>query len=228
MVTFTNSARKDVYISGPTKTYVAGGRIAFGAAVIRAGAGTVKACILPESMLVIGFACGDEREHTYDGFYESGELVKVALPGARVNALVTCETSTSLVAGDYLSTLDGVSGTQTCELGVLGEGGTTTGENRVVGNCARTLEDVTMTSAIYTTIATPVLGAYTLVMTSGVPTTLTVQVGDYILLSDADGVVGQVNRVTAITDTQLTLELPVASVLSTNLALLKQCEVMVI
>lgn len=228
MVTFTNSGLKDVYISGPTKTYIAGGRIAFGAAVIRAGAGTVKACALPESMLVFGIADSDEEEHLYDGFYESGEPVRVLLPGARGYALVTTEGNTGLLAGDYLSTLDGTSSTMASELGILGEGGTTTGENRVVGNCARLLEDIALTSAVYATISAPTVGAFTITMSTGVPTTLTVQVGDYILLTDADGVVGQVNRVTAITDVLLTVEIPIVSAAATELHLVKQAEVMVI
>jgi hypothetical protein len=228
MVTFTNSGLKDVYISGPTKTYIAAGRIAYGAAVIRAGAGTIKAAILPESMLVIGIADSDEQEHLYDGFYESGEPVRVVLPGGRCYALVTTEGNTDLIAGDYLSVLDGVSGTMTSECGILGEGGTTTGENRVVGNCARLLEDVALTSAVYATISAPTAGATTITMSTGVPTTLTLQVGDYIFLSDADGTTGQVNRVSAITDTLLTVEIPVLSAAITLIHAVKQAEVMVI
>jgi hypothetical protein len=228
MVSFTNSGLRDVYISGPTKTYIAGGRIAFGAAVIRAGAGTVKACALPESMLVMGIADSDENEHLYDGFYESGEPVRVILPGGRCYGLVTTEGNTSLLAGDYLSTLDGTSGTMASELGVMGEGGTTTGENRVVGNCARLLEDIALTSAVYATISAPTVGAFTITMSSGVPTTLGVQVGDFIFLSDADGTVGQMNRITAITDTLITVEIPIASAAATCIHAVKQAEMMVI
>lgn len=231
MVTFTNSARKDVYISGPTKTYIAGARIPFGSAVMRSGTlGRIKAAILEDTDEVLGIACSDEAEHTYDGFYEIGEPVKVALKGSVVNANIITVANTSLVASDYLDVADHTSGVAATGTGLLAESGSDAGETRVVTtNVAQLLEDVTLTSATYKApSSTPTAGESTIAMTSGDPTLMGLQVGDMILIADANGTDAQVNAVTAITDTQLTVEIPITTVACDLVYAVRQAEVVVI
>jgi len=233
MVTFTNSGRKDVYIDGPTKTYIAGARIPFGAAVMRSGTlGRIKAVVLEDEDSVLGFACSDEEEHTYDGFYEIGEPVEVALKGARVYANVITTANTSPVAGDFMDVADHTSGTAATGTGCIEESGAgaNVGETRVITtSIAQLLEDLTLTSAIYAApSSTPTAGESTIAMTSGGPTTMGLQVGDFILIADANGTDAQVNAVTAITDTQLTVQIPITTVAADVIYAIRQGEVLVI
>jgi hypothetical protein len=227
MVTFTNSGRKNVYISGPTKTYFAGARIPFGAAVIRQG--TVGR-ILEDTDEVIGFACSDEAEHTYDGFYEVGEPVKVALKGARVYANIVTIANTDLVAGDYLDIADHTSNTAATGTGCLAESGSNAGETRVITtSVAQILEDVTLGSGTYKAPnGTPTAGTKSITMTSGDPTLMGIQVGDFILTADANGTDGEVNAITAITDTTITTLLPITTVACDLVYAIRQAEVVVI
>jgi len=232
MVTFTNSGRKDVYISGPTKTYYAGARIPFGAAVIRQGTvGRIQAAILEDEDSIIGFACSDEVEHTYDGFYEIGDPVRVALKGSVINANIIATASTSLVAGDYLDVADHTSGVAATGTGCLEESGAgcNVGETRVITtSVAQVLEDVTLTSATYKAPTVCTAGASTITMTSGDPTLMGIQVGDMVLLADANGTDAQVNAITAITDTQLTVAIPITTAACDLVYAIRQAEVVVI
>lgn len=233
MVTFTNSGRKDVYISGPTKTFYAGARIPFGAAVERSGTlGRIRAVYAENTDEVIGFACSDEAEHTYDGFYEIGEPVKVALKGSRVYANIITTANTSPVLGDYLDVADATSGSPATGTGCLEESGSgaNVGETRVVTtNVAQLLEDLTLTSAIYAApSSTPTAGESTIAMTSGGTTTMGLKVGDFILIADADGTDAQVNAVTALTDTQITVKIPITTVAADVIYAIRQGEVLVI
>ncbi len=228
MVSFTNSGLKDVYISGPTKTFVASGRIPFGSALIRAGSGTVKAAALQDIATVIGFACSDEEEHTYDGFYESGEVVRVALGGSRVNANLAYITSATLLAGDYLGTCD-LGATITSAMGLLYESAATAGETRAVTSCAKLLEDVTIGSDTYKVpAATPTAGDTTVTMTSGDTTLMGLQVGEFIALVDENGTVGELNRITSLTDTVIGVEIPIVATGIDMVHWVKQAEVLVI
>jgi hypothetical protein len=211
MVTFTNSARRDIYISGPTATFYAGARIPFGAAVMRSGTlGRIKAVILEDTDEVIGVACGDERDHTYCCFYEIGEPVKVALKGAVVNVNVSAIDNTDLVMGDFLEIIDHTSGTAASGTGIMGEAGSAAGETRTLTSVAMALEDVTLGSVVYKAPnGTPTAGESTVTMTSGDPTLMGIQVGDLVLLRDANGTDAQVNAVTAIMDTQITVAIPI-------------------
>lgn len=231
MVTFTNSGRKDVYVSGPTKTFYAGARIPFGSAVIRQGTlGRIQAAILEDTNQVIGVACSDEAEHTYDGFYEIGEPVRVALKGAVVRANVVTIAATDLIAGDFLDVVDHTSGTAATGTGLLAESGSNAGTVRVVTTTiAQALEDVTLGSDTYKApSSTPTAGTKTIAMTGGDPTLMGLQVGDFILTADANGTDGEVNAVTAITDTQLTTLLPITTAACDLVYAIRQIEVILI
>lgn len=233
MVTFTNSGRKDVYIDGPTKTYIAGARIPFGAAVIRQGTlRRIQAAILEDTDEIIGFACSDEEEHTYDGFYEIGEEVRVALKGARVYANVITTANTSPIAGDYMDVADHTSGVAATGTGCIEESGAgaNVGETRVITTqCAQILEDLTLGSGTYKAPNGAVTaGGSTITMTSGDPTLMGLQVGDFILIADANGTDAQVNSVTAITDTQLTVQIPITTAAADMIYAVRQAEVLVI
>lgn len=231
MVTFTNSGRKDVYISGPTKTYVAGARIPFGSAVIRQGTlGRIQAAILEDTNQILGIACSDEEEHLYDGFYEIGETVRVALKGAVVRANAITIADADLIAGDYLDVADHTSGTAATGTGLLAESGSSAGTVRVITTtCAQALEDVTLGAVTYKApSSTPTAGTKTIAMTSGDTTLMGLQVGDFILTADANGTDGEVNAVTAITDTAITTQLPITTVACDLVYAIRQIEVVVI
>lgn len=230
MVTFTNSGRKDVYVSGPTKTFYAGARIPFGSAVIRQGSlGRIQAAILGDTNQILGIACSDEEEHLYDGFYEIGEPVKVALKGAVVRANVITVADTDIIAGDYLDVAVHTSGTAATGTGLLAESGSDAGTVRVITTtCAQALEDVTLKDETYKApSSTPTAGSKTIAMTSGDPTLMGLQVGDFILTADANGTDGEVNAVTAITDTALTTQLPITTAACDVVYAVRQIEVII-
>ncbi len=230
MVTFTISPPKDVRTAGTgvVKTYVAGARIPFGAGVIRAGAGTVKPAILEDTDLIIGCALEDEEEHTYPGFYEQYEPVPVALSGT-VNALIAAIDDYDLVQGDFLEHIDITSGTMASGVGVLAEAGSHAGETRTTHSVARLLEDLALKDETYKApSSTPTAGETTIAMTSGDPTLMGLQVGDYIIIRDSDGTTAQVNRVTAITDTQLTVLIPITVAAADYIHAVRQAEVLII
>lgn len=230
MVTFTNSGIRDVRTqsTGIVKTFVASGRVPFGAAVEYAAAGKVKTAILEESVTPFGFALSDEREHTYDGFYESGEVVPVAITGT-VNALVAAIDDYNIQHGDYLEIIDITSDTMASGVGVLAEAGTHAGQSRSTYSIARAMESVTLGSGTYKAPAsTPTAGEYTITMTSGDPTLMGVQVGDYVILRDSDGTTAQINRLTAITDTQFTVVIPISVAAVDYVHAIRQAEVLIL
>jgi len=230
MVTFTIAPPKDVRTAGTgvVKTYIAGARIPFGAAVIRAGAGTVKPAILEDTDLIMGFALEDERTHTYPGFYEQYEPVPVAISGT-VNALVAAIDDYDLVQGDYLEHIDITSGTMASGVGVLAEAGTHLGDTRTTHSVARLLEDVALKDKTYKAPSTtPTAGGTTIAMTSGDPTLMGLHVGDYIIIRDSDGTTAQVNRVTAVADTELTTLIPITVAAADYIHAVRQAEVLIL
>jgi hypothetical protein len=230
MVTFTNSGIRDARTpnTGIVKSFAASGRVPFGAAVQRAGSGTVKTSILENNVLVFGWALGDEEEHTYDGFYESGEMVPVAITGT-VNALISTVGNASLVVGDYMEIIDITSGTMASGVGVIDEAGSSAGEARSAVAVARMMEDVTLTNAVVKApAATPSAGDTTITMTSGDPTLMGVQVGDYIIIRDDDGTTAQINRLTAITDVLFTVEIPVTVAAASHIMAIRQAEILIL
>ena len=214
--------------TGIVKTYIAGARIPFGAAVIRAGAGTVKPAILKDTDLTIGFALEDEEEHLYPGFYEKYEPVPVAISGT-VNALIAAIDDYDLLAGDYLEHIDLTSGTMASGVGVLAEAGTHTGETRTTHTIAQLLEDLALKDETYKAPSTtPTAGESTIAMNNGDPTIMGLHVGDYIIIRDSDGTTAQVNRVTAITDTQLTVLIPITVAAADYIHAVRQAEVRIL
>jgi len=214
--------------TGIVKTYIAGARIPFGAAVIRAGAGTVKPAILKDTDLTIGFALEDEEEHLYPGFYEKYEPVPVAISGT-VNALIAAIDDYDLIAGDYLEHIDLTSGTMTSGVGVLAEAGSNAGETMTTQVIAQLLEDLALKDETYTAPSTtPTAGESTIAMNNGDPTIMGLHVGDYIIIRDSDGTTAQVNRVTAITDTQLTVLIPITVAAADYIHAVRQAEVRIL
>jgi hypothetical protein len=235
MAAFTNSAIKNVHISGPVKTYIAAGRIPFGAAVIRSGSGTIVAAALEDIQTVLGFAGSDEYAHLYPGFWESGEQVPVSLGGSRVNALIGAVTSSAAVLGDYLSILD-LGSTMASAMGVLGEGAESTsaaGQTRAAGSCAKLLEEITIGSDSYKVPpSTPTAGEYTIAMTVGAIALMGLKVGEYIALRDANSTTGQLNLITALFDdgstAQITVAIPITVAAVDMVSVIRQAEVLVL
>ena len=227
---FTIVPPRDVRTAGTgiVKTYIAGARIPFGAAVIRAGAGTVKPAILEDTDLTISFALEDEEEHLYPGFYEKYEPVPVAISGT-VNALIAAIDDHDLLAGDYLEHIDLTSGTMASGVGVLAEAGTHLGETRTTHTIAQLLEDLALKDETYKApSSTPTAGESTIAMNNGDPTIMGLHVGDYIIIRDSDGTTAQVNRVTAITDTQLTVLIPITVAAADYIHAVRQAEVRIL
>lgn len=229
-MTFTIAPPKDVRTAGTgiVKTYIAGARIPFGAAVIRAGAGTVKPAILEDTDLAIGFALQDEGEHLYPGFYEQYEPVPVAISGT-VNALIAAIDDYDLLQGDYLEHIDITSGTMASGVGVLAEAGSHAGETRTTHSIAKLLEDLALKDETYKApSSTPTAGESTIAMADGDPTIMGLHVGDYIIIRDSDGTTAQINRVTAITDTQLTVLIPITVAAADYIHAVRQAEVLIL
>jgi len=227
---FTIAPPRDVRTAGTgiVKTYIAGARIPFGAAVIRAGAGTVKPAILKDTDLTIGFALEDEEEHLYPGFYEQYEPVPVAISGT-VNALIAAIDDYDLLAGDYLEHIDLTSGTMASGVGVLAEAGSHAGETMTTHVIAQLLEDLALKDETYKAPSTtPTAGESTIAMTDGDPTIMGLHVGDYIIIRDSDGTTAQINRVTAITDTQLTVLIPITVAAADYIHAVRQAEVRIL
>ena len=229
-MTFTIAPPRDVRTAGTgiVKTYIAGARIPFGANVIRAGAGTVKPAMLEDTDLTIGFALGDEEEHLYPGFYEQYEPVPVAISGT-VNALIAAIDDYDLLAGDYLEHIDLTSGTMASGVGVLAEAGSHAGETMTTHVIAQLIEDLALKDETYKApSSTPTAGESTIAMTDGDPTIMGLHVGDYIIIRDSDGTTAQINRVTAITDTQLTVLIPITVAAADYIHAVRQAEVLIL
>ncbi|MDD5527345.1 MAG: hypothetical protein PHE11_08105, partial [Candidatus Omnitrophica bacterium] len=76
--------------------------------------------------------------------------------------------------------------------------------------------------------STPTAGESTIAITDGDPTIMGLHVGDYIIIRDSDGTTAQVNRVTAITDTQLTVLIPITVAAADYIHAVRQAEVRIL
>jgi len=187
--------------SGLATTFIAGGRIPFGAAVTRSAAGVVVAAFTPD-LAILGIAMDDERGHKYDGFYEQYEPVPVVVSGD-VRALCCFISNADMVAGDYLELGDFSSHGTTQNWGVLAEAGSAAGEAPVVTAVAQALEDGDFGSAYYLNVADVAAGSATLTLhAGGTLSAFGISVGDYVLIADINGPV-EVNRVTATSGTTI-------------------------
>lgn len=201
--------------------------IAFGAAVCRSAAGTLKGA--PNTTVgeenLLGIAVDDMIEKTEDGFYSQYDAVPTITEG-RARVWVTPDTlNASIIAGDYLSLIVLGGGSNTLPVGVFGEIGGD-GAVKSVNASARALEDVTLTSAAnYIIVAADLaVGGATVTIADSSKFT----VGDYIVLEDLDGN-AMMNRVKAIpSSTTITLQL-ISTVALANATdyvhILAQCEV---
>jgi hypothetical protein len=202
-------------MSGPAMTQIAAGRTAFGAYVARVASGTAMGAPLEDTEDGLGFACGDNLEHTYDGFYETYEPMPIITSGI-VNGLVTAIDAYSLVAGDYLEVADFSSGTNALPVGVLAEAGTHAGEAKTTTSVAQILEDLTLAAAVYAHPASQVeIGVSTITMAANAYATMGLNIGDFIVLADADGN-AHLNRVTNLTSTVISLLQPSLVVVATG------------
>ena len=188
----------------------AAGKIAFGAAVAYAAAGTVKATIdIDVSENLLGIADLDLVEKDEDGFYSQYDVVPIITAGrCRVWVTPNHTTAEDIVAGDYLEIAD-LGGTNALSVGVFqemdGEGGSGAGTVRQATSVARALEDCDLTD-IVSIASTVAVGDTTVTLTSGDMTKLDLAAGDYILLED-DGGNCMINRVKSVTSTVITLQI---------------------
>jgi len=207
----------------------AAGQIAFGAAVMRSAAGTVKGV---QDILhnILGIADWDLVEKAEDGFYSLYDLVPILVAGRVRVWLTSNETGKEdIEAGDYLEIAD-LGGSNALPVGVFqqmgAETGTCTGAVREVGSLARAVEDVTTTNIIVVAADLAVGGLTVTIADSSLFT-----IGDYIVLEDVDGN-AMINRVTDIpTSTTITLQLAstVALANATDYVhILQQVEVMLL
>jgi len=181
--------------------------IAFGAAVIRAAANTIKATLLTTQTNILGIADWDMVEKTEPGFYSQYDPVPVITAGRCRAWVIANGADVNIDAGDYLEIADlGSSNANPC--GVLEEAGSAAGGTRTATSIARALEDITLGSATYKIPDADVaVGATEITMAAADLTALDLAEGDYILLEDLNGNV-QVNRVKSLTSTKIGLQLP--------------------
>ena len=200
--------------SGMMTQMYAGASIAFGAAVIRTAADTVKGVAAANSVSTIGFAVepangvvGDQ-----DGFAlltnarGVADFVRVVHNGY-VNALVCPDGNYSILKGDFLE-IYGMGDASGNYLGILNEAGSNAGETRTATCVAQAMEEVTQGSAAYCIPETDVaIGAATVTLTAAKIATLKLTVGSYVVLEDINGG-AQLNRVLSMTATVVTLQFP--------------------
>jgi hypothetical protein len=183
----------------------AAGQIAFGAAVMRSAAGTVKGT-LDIVHNILGIAVDDLVEKVEDGFYSQYDLVAIIAAGrARVWLTSNETTKEDIEAGDYLEIAD-LGASNALPVGAFqqmgAETGTCTGAVREVGSLARALEDVTLSDIIVVADNLAIGGKTVTIADSSL-----FAVGDYIVLEDVDGN-AMINRVADIpTATTITLQL---------------------
>ena len=118
--------------------------IAFGAAVQRSAAGTVRAprCTA-DDYNILGIADLDLVEKDEEGYYSKYDIVPVIVAGrCRVWVTPNNATAQDIVAGDYLELADISTGTNTLPVGVFEEAGSQAGATRTLLSLARALEDV--------------------------------------------------------------------------------------
>ena len=210
---------------------VAGGVIAFGAAVYRSAAGVVKGSLSTGSLFnLLGIADWDLVEKTIDGFYSQYNPIPVITAGrARVWITPNHTTAADIIAGDYLDLAD-LGSSNTLPVGVFEESGSKAGETRLTSSLARALEDADLLNA-EVVAADVAAGDTTVTMTaSGLIDSLVA--GDYILLEDITAEV-EINRVKSVdSTTQITLvKAATATLVSGDNDLvhkLTQCEVMLL
>jgi hypothetical protein len=120
--------------------------IAFGAAVQRSAAGTIRAtrCTADEYN-ILGIADLDLVEKDEEGYFSKYDIVPVITAG-RYRVFVTAHNTTAadIVAGDYLELADLSSGTNALPVGVFEEAGSQAGGTRTLLSLARALEDVAL------------------------------------------------------------------------------------
>jgi hypothetical protein len=180
--------------------HAADGVIAFGAAVYRSGAKTVKAfpCDAAASNM-IGIADDDLVEKTVDGFYAKYDAVPLITAG-RCRVLVTPNhaTAVDLNAGENLEIAVLGSSSNTLPVGVFEAAGGAAPTVRTAVTLARLMEDIDLLNAeVVAADVNP--GDTTVTMTaSGLIDDL--GVGDYILLENISGAIAngvEINRVKA-------------------------------
>ena len=187
----------------------AAGTIAFGAAVIRSAAKTVKST-LDIVHNILGIADWDFVEKDEDGFYSQYDPVPIITAG-RCRVWVTSNETgkEDLEAGDYLEIAD-LGGSNALPVGAFqqmsAETGTCTGAVREVGSLARALADVTLTD-VELVADDLAVGGTAVTLSEADMILLGLAVGDYIVLEDLDGN-AMINRVKALTSTVITLQLP--------------------
>jgi hypothetical protein len=118
--------------------------IAFGAAVQRSAAGTIRATrCTGDEYNILGIADLDLVEKTEEGYYSKYDIVPVIVAGrCRVWVTPNNATAQDIVAGDYLELADLSTGTNTLPVGVFEEAGSQAGATRTLLSLARALEDV--------------------------------------------------------------------------------------
>ena len=176
------------------------GVIAFGAAVYRSGAKTVKAFPCEaEASNIIGIVDDDMVEKTVDGFYATYDSVPIITAGrCRVWVTPNHATAVDLNAGENLELAVLASSTNALPVGVFEAAGSAAPTVRTAVTMARLLEDIDLLDAEVVPAAVAP-GDTTVTMTvSGLIDDLVV--GDYILLENitdaiANGV--EINRVKA-------------------------------
>lgn len=206
----------------------AAGTIAFGAAVCRSAAGTVKGA--PNTTAgeenLLGIADMDLIEKDEDGFYSLYDSVPIITEGRARVWVTPDDDNASIVAGDYLTLKVLGGGSNTLPVGVFAEAGDGAGGVKTLNASARALEDVTLTSAANYIIAAAALAV------GGVTVTIAdsskFAVGDYIVLENLDGN-AMINRVKALASST-TITLQIASTVALEDAtdyihILEQCEV---
>lgn len=185
---------------------VAAGKIAFGAAVAYAAAGTVKATIdIDVSQNLLGIADWDMVEKDEDGFYSQYDVVPI-IPAGRCRVWVTSNEAAKedILAGDYLEIAD-LGGTNSLTVGALqqmgAESGTCTGAVREIESIAKAVESATLTD-----IEPATLSEKTVTLAAGDIVTLGLAVGDYVILEDGSHE-AEMNRIAALpTTTTATLQ----------------------
>ena len=184
-------------------------QIAFGAAVMRSAAGTVKSTRDLTDANIVGIADWDMVEKTVDGFYSKYDPVPIITAG-RMRGWVTPNhtTAQNIFAGDYLEIAD-IGVTNVLPVGAFqamdAETGAKTADVRQVETLARALEDVTLLN-IEPVASDVAEGATEVTLLAEDMTNLDLDDGDYILLEDISGQC-MINRVASTTATAITLQI---------------------
>lgn len=206
--------------------------IAFGAAVTRSAANTLKACrCTADAYDILGIADLASVEKTEDGFYSQYDILPIITAGrCRVWVTANNATAADIVAGDYLDLADLSTGTNSLPVGVFEESGSQAGGTRALTSLARALEDVDLLDCEPVS-ANVAIGDTEVTLLAADITNLALVEGDYILLNDLDGNC-QINRVKSTTSTKIQLQIAstvaLASADSDLIHKLAQCEVMLL